>query len=407
MDQLSKFMGGVPIEEPNAFDKLAYASAMNGLCTDESFLSQFEGTPLAPQAVALAEQELAMEQRHLQARMARDAQMQSDSYMREGNEREGLRLQKMQLCIELHKMKAMGQGAPTPPGQAVIGEPQPGAPAELGMGPAGGAPVEEQNPDPAMGAGKLASLIENAARKGWSQTVKPMTAFARTVSPTKVAAVTDDEAQYLPEMLPGGSSYVGYQRGKQTGRGLEGMARGAAGGIGGGALGALPGHILMALGQHGRPALAMAGAPIAAVGGLLGGAHGTHMATRGMLAQNAEKQAAVTDDEAQYLPQMLPFGSSYVGYQRGKQTGRGMEGAARGIAGSAAGGALGSIPGGLLAMLAGSKNPELEALGHALAFGGGIVGGAHGNHLATRSLLAENQKQASLKTFAQKLRTGA
>lgn len=303
MDQLSKFMGGVPIEEPNAFDKLAYAGVMNGLCTDESFLSQFEGTPLAPQAVALAEQELAMEQRHLQARMARDAQMQNDSYMRESNEREGLRLQKMQLCIELHKMKAMGQGAPTPPGQAVIGEPQPGAPAELGMGPAGGAPVEEQNPDPAMGAGKLASLIENAARKGWSQTVKPMTSFARTVSPTKVAAVTDDEAQYLP--------------------------------------------------------------------------------------------------------QMLPFGSSYVGYQRGKQTGRGMEGAARGIAGSAAGGALGSIPGGLLAMLAGSKNPELEALGAALSFGGGIIGGAHGNHLATRGLLAENQKQASLKSFAQKLRTGA
>lgn len=306
MDQLSKFMithfpgsgtakvASAPIEiiEPNAFDKLAYARALGESCMDESFLSQFEGTPFAPQAVALAEQELAMEQRHLQARMARDAQMQNDNYMRESNEREGLRLQKMQLCIELHKMKAMGQGAPTPPGQAVIGEPQPGAPAELGMGADGGAPVQEPGANPAMG-GKLASLIEDAARRGWSQTVKPMTEFARTVRPTKVAAVTDDEAQYLPEVLPFGSTYVGLRRGAKAGRPIEGAARGALGGSLGSMLGAVPGAALNVAGAHSNnPLLQMLGVPLQIGGSIVGGAQGTHMATRGMLPEN-QKQAAL------------------------------------------------------------------------------------------------------------------
>lgn len=201
MDQLNQFLithfpgagsaktaSAQPVEvvEPNAFDKLAYARVMGELGADEGFLAQFEGTPLAAQAVALAEQELAMEQRHLQARMARDAQMQNDSYMRENNEREGLRLQKMQLCIQLHKMKAMGQGAPPAPGQAVIGEPQPGTSPELGMGADGGAPVQEPIPGP-QSDGKLASLIGDAARRGWAQTVKPVKDFARTV-PAKVAS---------------------------------------------------------------------------------------------------------------------------------------------------------------------------------------------------------------------------
>jgi len=126
-------------------------------------LKQFEGTPLAPQAIALAEQELAMEQRQLQARVARQASMQSDNYAQEAGERDGIRLQKSQLLIEMYKMKVMGQGAPTPPGQAVIGEPQPGMPIEVGMGQDGGAPVPEGGANPAMG-GKQASIKNFALR---------------------------------------------------------------------------------------------------------------------------------------------------------------------------------------------------------------------------------------------------
>lgn len=276
MDQLSKFMGGkIAVEELNAFDKIAFGKALGETCMDEGFLTQFEGTPLAPQAVALAEQELAMEQRHLQARMARAAQTRTDNYDQEWNEREGLRLQKMQLAIELHKMKAMGQGAPTPPGQAVIGEPQPSA-AELtgAVDPAsaGGAPAEVAPPaDPAMGGGKLAALINDAARKGWSQTVKPMADFARNVGP-KVASMADwvggpDTTALNPEV----ASQI---------RRRNSMMQGGIGALAGGLAG---GSIASDLGAGGKGHLlgVLAGA---GVGGL-GNVAGVHMGSklRGMI----------------------------------------------------------------------------------------------------------------------------
>lgn len=260
------------LPELTAIEKRAYLRALNDSCMDESFLAQFEGTPLYPQAIALAEQELAIEQRQLQARMARAAQRSTENFEQEHAEREGLELQKKQLLIQMHKMKVMGQGAPTPPGQAVIGEPQPG-PADMGMGAAGGAPVQE----PGMGAStdptKMASLRKLAQKLR-----------------SKSAAVTDNEVQYIPEFLPGGSSYVGYQRGKQTGRPFEGMVRGALGGTGGTLVGALPGAILSGIaaaeGNHGLASIA---GPLGSIGGILGGAHGTHLATRSLLRPKTEE----------------------------------------------------------------------------------------------------------------------
>jgi hypothetical protein len=93
-----KVASATSLKDPTALEKWAYGMAFGELGQDQDFLSKFEGTPLAPQAIALAEQELAMESRHLQKRMQRDAQRQMDeSWQQECNEKDGLRLQKQQL----------------------------------------------------------------------------------------------------------------------------------------------------------------------------------------------------------------------------------------------------------------------------------------------------------------------
>lgn len=150
MDQLNDFLirtfgsntkvASAKIEpvELSATDKWAFSMLKHdGL--DESFLAQFEGTPLAPQAIALCESELAMEQRHLQTRMQEAAARDMRNYDQECNEREALRLQKLGLVIQLHKMKAMTP--PSQPGDAVIGQPEaaPQLGAEIGGGAAAGA----------------------------------------------------------------------------------------------------------------------------------------------------------------------------------------------------------------------------------------------------------------------------
>lgn len=87
----------------------------------------------------------------------------------------------------------------------------------------------------------------------------------------------DDPSSAL-SILPFGSSYVGYARGADDDRRLEGVVRGALGGtggtLGGAFLGALPGA---ALRHHG---LAQGGA---LTGGALGNILGTHLATRGLV----------------------------------------------------------------------------------------------------------------------------
>lgn len=109
-----------PWAEPTALEKQAYSRVFDGLGQDNDFLSKFEGTPLAPHAVALAERELAAEQRRLQRRMQR---MAEDTWEQESIEQDQIQLQKQQLLLQLYKMKAT---TPTPqPGDAAIGQPDP------------------------------------------------------------------------------------------------------------------------------------------------------------------------------------------------------------------------------------------------------------------------------------------
>ncbi len=282
MDHLSKFMielCGTPTEktaaqqieivEPSEYEKRAYMKAIGDCGMDSDFLTQFEGTPLYPQAIALAEQELATEQRHLQARMARAAQRQTDNWDQECNETEGLRLQKAQLLLQMHKMKAMGQGAPTPPGQAVIGEPQPGVEA-MGMGPEGGAPVEE----PMGGAGGPAKI---AAIRKLAQQLR-----------TKA---NEDEDEDPP--FPIHPDFERLRLGQKAAPALGALAGMGAGMVGGGLGGlALTTPVGNMIGKHvtnphvAIPLGALAGGLLAA-GGTLGGAylgaHGGHALTRGFM----------------------------------------------------------------------------------------------------------------------------
>ena len=106
--------------EPTAIEKRAYSAVFDSLNRDSDFLAKFEGTPLAPRAIALAERELAAEQRRLQRRLQR---MASDSWEQDSIEQDQLQLQKQQLLLQLYKMKAVTP--PPQPGDAAIGQPDP------------------------------------------------------------------------------------------------------------------------------------------------------------------------------------------------------------------------------------------------------------------------------------------
>lgn len=210
MDKLSRFLVEtfqpaqpqvaltVPIAEPTFLEKRAYGMAVGGGGSDTEFLKQFEGTPLAPQAVALAEQELAMEQQQLQKRMQRSAERKmDDTWDQDCIQQDGIRLQKQQLLLQLYKMKAM---TPAPqPGDAVIGTPPPAAApqlgSEIGGGVEGNAPVAEQAP-------KLAAFVRNfmkkaagpmdAAQERLMTLPGPNKHFARSVSPSGSVKTSSD-----------------------------------------------------------------------------------------------------------------------------------------------------------------------------------------------------------------------
>jgi hypothetical protein len=90
-------------------------------------------------------------------------------------------------------------------------------------------------------------------------------------------------------------------------------------------------------------------------------------------------------DDPSSLLSALPFGSSYIGYRRGADDDRRLEGVVRGVGGglggALAGGLTGALPGALL------RNPHLTAAGAAL---GGVTGDILGTHLATRGLVDED-----------------
>lgn len=90
------------------------------------------------------------------------------------------------------------------------------------------------------------------------------------------------------------------------------------------------------------------------------------------------------DKDPTALAAMLPFGSSYVGYRRGADDDRRLEGVVRGglggIAGGFAGGLVGAAPGVLL------RNLPLMHSGIGLGVASGNI---LGTHLATRGLVDE------------------
>jgi hypothetical protein len=148
--------------EPTVLEKQAYSRAYDSLGQDADFLEKFEGTPLAPHAVALAEQELAMQQRQLQRRMQRAATQQNDNWEQDCLDEDALRLQKQQLLLQLYKMKATTPA--TQPGDAVIGQPaSPQLGSEIGGGDTASFPAQE--PSPKLSAANLAALRAFARQK--------------------------------------------------------------------------------------------------------------------------------------------------------------------------------------------------------------------------------------------------
>ena len=302
MDKLSQFVintysakpaaktaAAIHLVEPTAIEKRAYSRALDSIGQDADFLAKFEGTPLAPNAVALAEQELAMEQRRLQRRVQRMATQQSDNWEQDSVEEDTLRIQKQQLLLQLYKMKAT---TPAPqPGDAVIGQPAPTQlGSEIGGGDTGSFPVQEPTP-------KLSALISKlAAMPSLADVMREPTAYRGKVDPSHLEEMGGDpflphpaRRAILDEYLKGraAASQVatpeelirGHAQDQKERAQVSGAALGMLGGpLLGGALGlgaeyalrhrmsASPGS-LMAAG-------ALAGLPLGALaGGYLGGKH--------------------------------------------------------------------------------------------------------------------------------------
>lgn len=159
----------------------------------------------------------------------------------------------------------------------------------------------------------------------------------------KQAAVTDDQMS-ATSILPFGSSYMGYQRGKMTGNGGEGLARGFAGGMLGGGGGAALGRVLGPAG--------------AGLGALAGTVAGTHYATRGMLPSVQAAQQAAKDYK---LLNSVGTGARTFGHElAGSQDGRRALGAMAGVAGA---GMLGAGAAGYNAMRGGGQPQQPKVAG--------------------------------------------
>lgn len=143
--------------------------------------------------------------------------------------------------------------------------------------------------EPALSAASDKGLTDNLDHTEGAKIAK-VNAILAKVAARKKADVTEEGPHYLPELLPFGSTYVGAQRGSKAGRPVEGALRGMAGGTAGSLVGALPGAFLQAAGAHSQmPGVALAGLGTKFLGSVVGGAHGTDLATRGLL-EDARKQ---------------------------------------------------------------------------------------------------------------------
>lgn len=441
MDHLSRFLvetfqpaqktaaQEMPFAEPSFLEKRAYALAAADCGADTGFLKQFEGTPLAAQAVALAEQELAMEQQALQRRMQRAATAQQDNWEQDMVQQDGMRLQKQQLLLQLYKMKAMTPAQQ--PGDAVIGQPQPGAApaeaqlgAEIGGGVEGGGPVAEQGPKLAYlvpslaglsaaggavlggvtglassdtdhrtrgmlrgaGLGAVAGGLGGAAVGHGVNTLGGGAAnmnrviregFSGHVSPEAIRGIREP-------MMNATDSTIGHAMGLIT----TGSILGTTGAIGGGILGRGQEPKVAAYARAMRKQAALvhvpavpSGSSAGRIGGAVGGvalagagAYGIHKLmqahkknTADAVAQGVQQAKQAAPEETGYIPQEMAWHEKF-----------------RPLAGIMGGAAAGGLTGGALAgSTFGRKSPVLAGVAGGLGAVGGAIGGGM---LAQRSL---------------------
>lgn len=292
----------------------------------EGWLAQFEGTPLLQKALELAQAELEMEVADLERRDQREAE--GDADRQRWRQRDELGLARKALELELVRSRS-GAAEPTAPAEpptdpresTVKVETKPAAPKPAPAAP----PATPASPAPADAPGMEAKVAAIGTYEQLCQAVKGRSILAKgtnaegtldfpdaalgdgpgrratpeerrglkampdatTKDPEKKADVTEDRPHLLPEVLPFGSTYVGYRRAPE-GQRLEGAVRGALGGTAGGILGSLPGTALAQLGAHtGHLPLVLAGQGLGLAGSVFGGAEGTHLATRGLLRRHA------------------------------------------------------------------------------------------------------------------------
>lgn len=180
---------GLDLTEDN--EKVAYLDAcVKSAYGDDrygSWLDQFEGSPLKAKALALCEQELALEQERLQKRIERDAQCQDDSAT--WTKQDMLRLQKDMLMLELHKSN-MGQGGGKDPA----------------LQPPASEPVEAPAAEPAASEPEKKSALKEAVSKDWIR--KMVGSGGAKASPQRLNQFID--RSYASEIkLPG--SLKGYK----------------------------------------------------------------------------------------------------------------------------------------------------------------------------------------------------
>jgi hypothetical protein len=262
IEQLTELAGYAPMQ------KEALGGCISSMGDDEnSWLSQFEGSPLYAAAIALLEQELEAEAKHLQKRVER---RRNDDFEAEWNERDQLRLQKKRLELALHKQKAGAGNDVTGMSEAPKSE----TPQAI-AGPSGAG----------MMAQKSASLAAAAGTLGW---------------------------------LPGG---LGAMADARKGKAGQAFARGALGAVGGQLAGGIAGAGIGAGvggtvgGARGAETGMVAGAIVGALTGGGAGAHYLSAKTREKSKKSSIDKGAVS---AQWIAKHYVSGAKNLAKMQGK-----------------------------------------------------------------------------------------
>jgi hypothetical protein len=348
-------MVGIDTRTPEEKTAMAYAEKASGLrCGsmgfDNDFLSQFEGSPLYGQAIAVAEQELEMEKNHVSARAQRRMQeQQAGSWEQESQERDMIDIQKRQLELELHKSKAQSAAMAAAPVAAPAEAPADPAAAAPAAAPEEGIPAEAP---PEAAAEKMAAASLDPKVQEYLQ--RQALLESPTFSGVAPAAV----------------------------RGTGGAALGGLAGAGvGGGLGAVVGRPGMGAALGGT----LGGLAGAALGGRSGMRKGQRVAAGEEELRKAQEVGKVDSEklspEAQRALKLQAFRQSPG--KQGLLTGS-ILGAPAAVAGAGMGHGLGGIPGAILGGGAGAV----------LGGGAGYALGRHGAEEEKKTMKAVEAARA-------------